>query len=80
MKQASNVRNGLNIDNDGTRYWYRDGFLHRENGPAVEWPDGSCEWWRNGELHREQGPAIERADGSKEWWFRGRQRSAEEVA
>ena len=21
---------------------------HREDGPAIEWPDGRCEWWING--------------------------------
>jgi hypothetical protein len=66
-------RNGFYVDTDGTRYWYRNGLLHREDGPAVEWADGSREWWLHGELHRIDGPAIERADGTLEWWYDGEQ-------
>jgi hypothetical protein len=77
MKKHILVKNGLQIDPDGTRYWYEDGQLHRENGPAVEWADGSREWWFRGELHRQDGPAIERANGTKEWWYLGRQEQEE---
>lgn len=35
------------------------GLLHRENGPAVEYPDGSKEWFLNHQRHRNDGPAIE---------------------
>lgn len=45
--------------------------LHREDGPAIEYPDGGKEWWVNGKLHREDGPAIEWSDGHKEWWVNG---------
>jgi hypothetical protein len=34
---------------DGTKLWYRNGGLHREDGPAVELADGTREWYRNGE-------------------------------
>ena len=30
--------------------WFKDGFLHKEDGPAVIYPDGDKEWWTNGEL------------------------------
>ena len=69
----ASIRDGLHTDYDGTRYWYRNDLLHRENGPAVEWADGSTEWWLHGALHRTGAPAIERADGSREWWEHGRQ-------
>jgi predicted lipoprotein with Yx(FWY)xxD motif len=59
-------------DNDGTRRWYRDGLLHREDGPALELPDGTRRWYRNGQLHREDGPAVERHDGTREWWVDGK--------
>jgi hypothetical protein len=55
---------------DGTKEWYKEGKLHRENGPAIEWADGRKEWWINGELHREDGPAFESPDGHKEWWVK----------
>ena len=35
-----------------------DGYLHREDGPAVIYTDGSKEWWIRGNLHREDGPAA----------------------
>lgn len=64
----------IHIKNGNKRY-YSDRemtVLHREDGPAIEWPDGSKSWYRNGKRHREDGPAIEYADGSKEWWLNGK--------
>lgn len=63
---------------DGTKFWYLNGELHREDGPAIEHPDGIRKWYLNGKLHREDGPAIERLDGSKEWYLNGK-RHREEV-
>jgi hypothetical protein len=57
---------------DGDKYWYLNGELHREDGPAVEESDGSKNWWLNGELHREDGPAIEWANGDKSWYLNGK--------
>ena len=54
---------------DTRRYYNSAGELHREDGPAIEWPNGSKEWWQNGKRHREDGPAYERPDGTKEWWY-----------
>jgi hypothetical protein len=56
---------------NGGKYWYLNGVLHREDGPAFEWADGSKSWWLNGKRHREDGPAIEFVDGFKEWWLNG---------
>jgi hypothetical protein len=33
------------IDEDGTKWWYVDDWLHRTDGPAIEWPDGDVQWW-----------------------------------
>ena len=33
---------------DGSRAWYRDGKLHREDGPAIEYADGDRLWYRDG--------------------------------
>lgn len=52
-----------------TKYWRKNGKLHREDGPAIEEINGHKEWWINGNLHREDGPAVEYSDGAKEWWF-----------
>ena len=59
----------MEIRPDGTKYWYLNDKLHREDGPAVEWPTGSKDWYLNGNLHREDGPAVEEPDGTKYWYF-----------
>lgn len=55
----------------GMRTWWRNGKRHRDDGPAVEWPDGYREWWRDGQRHRDDGPAVERADGYRVWYRDG---------
>jgi len=57
---------------NGTKCWYLNGKLHREDGPAVEFADGDKFWWLNGKRHREDGPAVEYADGDKFWWLNGK--------
>jgi len=59
-------------------FYYKDGELHREDGPAVESADGGKEWYQKGKRHREDGPAIEYADGDKSWWIRRDELSEEE--
>jgi hypothetical protein len=53
------------------KYWYLNGELHRENGPAVEFSDGSKFWYFNGQYHREDGPAVEYANGVICWFYHG---------
>ena len=53
------------VGKDGTIKWYKNGLLHREDGPAIEWADGGKEWYINDKLHREDGPAVEYSDGTK---------------
>lgn len=36
-----NVKIAINI-------WFKDGRIHRENGPAVEYPNGHKEWFYYG--------------------------------
>jgi len=54
---------------DGTKEWYLNGKLHREDGPAVEYWGGTKEWYLNDQRHREDGPAVEYWDGHKEWYL-----------
>ena len=61
----------VKVNNYGDRYWYLNGNLHREDGPAIENADGTRFWYLNGKCHREDGPAIEYADGTREWWLNG---------
>jgi hypothetical protein len=49
----------LEIDNFGTKRWFLNYKLHREDGPAVIYPDGFQQWYQYGKLHRVDGPAIE---------------------
>ena len=51
--------------------WYKNGYLHREDGPAIEYTNGSKEWFINGKFHREDGPARIYSNGYKEWWLNG---------
>ena len=66
------MNDGLNIRADGSKEWWLNDKLHREDGPAIEGADGSKFWYLNGKLHREDGPAIEKADGSKGWYLNGK--------
>jgi hypothetical protein len=34
---------------NGSKYWFLNGKLHREEGPAIEWANGSKAWHLNGE-------------------------------
>ena len=63
---------------NGTKYWYLNGKLHREDGPAYESANGNKFWYLNDKLHREDGPAIEYADGNKFWFLNGERVTEEE--
>jgi hypothetical protein len=56
----------------GTKEWFLNGKLHREDGPALEFANGHKSWHLNGDLHREDGPAVEWANGDKMWWLNGK--------
>jgi hypothetical protein len=64
------------IDEYGTKFWRLNGLLHREDGPAVEWPDGDKDWYVNGKRHRVDGPAIIHFF-LKAWWINGKEYSTE---
>lgn len=55
-----------------SKYWYKNGQYHREDGPAIERADGTKEWYLNGKPHREDGPAVEYANGTKLWYLNGK--------
>ena len=63
------LRYRIEVDSSGTRWYYNSaGQLHRDEGPAIEYPNGAKYWYQNGLRHRTDGPAIEWYDGDK-WWF-----------
>ena len=61
----------VTVFSNGDKFWRQNGFLHREDGPAIEWSGGTKEWFQNGKRHREDGPAVEYADGGKLWYLEG---------
>ena len=62
----------VDVYDNGSKEWFLNGNLHREDGPACEWADGSKYWYLNGERHREDGPACEWANGTKYWYLNGK--------
>jgi len=50
-----------------------NGLLHRDDGPALVYPDGKQYWYRNGRLHRDDGPAVVYPNGTQYWYCNGEQ-------
>jgi|SRR5579859_2234034 len=67
----SNNQPVCQIDISGTKRYYLNSQLHREDGPAVEHANGNKSWLLHGQYHREDGPAIEYANGEKLWFYHG---------
>jgi len=55
----------------GETCYYKDGKLHRVDGPAITHLNGSYKWCLHGEKHRLDGPAVYSKDMVKEWWVNG---------
>jgi len=68
----------VTVEDNGDKFWYQNGKLHRLDGPACEYADGSMAWYQDGNLHREDGPASEYADEYKFWFIEGKELSEEE--
>ena len=64
------MKDGRYEINDGV-FWYKNGVLHCEDGPAIDCQNGYREWIQNGIYHRIDGPAVEYANGDKQWWIHG---------
>jgi hypothetical protein len=69
MKGRIIMKNGMIVNEYGTKYWYKNDLLHRTEGPAVIYSDGAQAWFFEGKQHRVDGPAIIDSDGSKFWYF-----------
>ncbi len=64
-----NLQDGSYVDSRGSVCYIKDGELHREDGPAIEWSSGRKVWYKNNKVHREDGPAVEWGDCGEEWWI-----------
>lgn len=64
----------MKIDQNGTKSWCIPNtmILHREDGPAVEYPGGDKRFYLNGKLHNLKGPAVEYTNGYKSWYLNGK--------
>lgn len=57
--------------------WYKNGKLHRLDGPAIDLVPEQQEWYKDGERHRVGGPAFVYNDpkypslSKQEWWQNG---------
>ena len=72
------MKDGLTIDNGGTKRWYLNDKYHRTDGPAIEYYNGDKQWFLNGKHHRTDGPAIEYSNGRKFWYLNGEELSQED--
>ena len=63
----------VRVYNNGDKFWYQNGLLHRTDGPAIEYPNGYKYWYQSGERHRIDGPAVELANGDKAWYLEGKE-------
>ena len=59
----------VKVDGNGTKFWFLNNKLHKEDGPAIERFNGIKSWYLDGKRHREDGPAVECANGTKFWWL-----------
>lgn len=60
-------KNGFVKNSLGDKFWYKDGNLHREDGPAAVYSYGAEIWYKEGEIHREDGPAIKLSNGRTQY-------------
>lgn len=57
---------------NGDKLWFKQGILHREDGPAIERFKGDWGWYYNGQCHREDGPAVGYINGDVYWYQEGK--------
>jgi hypothetical protein len=69
------MKEGLIINEYGSKRWYHNNELHNENGPAFEMPIHKYKaWYQHGKLHRVDGPAVEYGecdDDYRAWYYEG---------
>jgi hypothetical protein len=67
------IANGCHIMSGNVKTYIRDGFKHRDNGPAEIYPNGKSIWFKMGKKHRDNGPAVEYPNSPElnEYWLEG---------
>jgi len=54
MTNLKKTRCYVGIDKEGTKRYYVNKILHRENGPAKEYANGEKVWYQHRNYHREE--------------------------
>ena len=44
------MKNGLIVNRNGAKVYYKDDMVHNEDGPAIVYPDGSVSYWIEGKF------------------------------
>lgn len=74
VDEYGNPLNGCIYHWYGETFYYKEGLLHREDGPAVMKPNCNM-WMQNGQMHNLDGPAYVGVDieyGDRiEYWING---------
>lgn len=60
---------GLVEYENGDKEWFKNGVLHRLDGPAVEYKNGYKSWFKHGNYHRINGPAAIYPNGHNMWYI-----------
>jgi hypothetical protein len=69
-KRSIKISKEIDVQIDYSVAWFKNGKLHREDGPAIQYINGAQAWFINGKRHRIDGPAlICYQSGTKEWWL-----------
>lgn len=59
------------VNSAGDSFYYKDGKLHREDGPAITYCNGNVFYYKNGILHRNNGPAVIFSCGVAQYYKNG---------
>ena len=70
IKSQTDYAKALLLMRERVRF-YKNGKLHRKDGPAIIRADGHEEWYKNGKLHRIDGPAATNVAGTQYWYQNG---------
>ncbi len=63
------IEDGLYLNERGSKFWYKNGLQHREDGPAVIYCDGSKEWFYDSQIMDK--PILIDISNQEEWWYEG---------
>ena len=62
---------GSITDTHRIKRWFKDGVMHRDDGPTIIYPDGKQVWYKYNRRHRDDGPAVIYPNGDQFWYKEG---------